>query len=296
MANMMRVKPASSGRLKYTIAAGLSVALLLLYVLYRLADNDTRLRRLESSQAAGAGAVAAAAAAAAHKPVKGSSEQLITTSRQSTQDKPATAVKPIPQLNSRTDIAQLLESEGLTTGAELGVLVGDFAEHTLNIWQGCKTYYLVDLWAKQKNYVDLANSDDKEQELRYETTQKRLAPWEGKTQFKRMYTTEAAKQIPDNSLDYVYVDARHDYCGVMEDLQAYWPKLRSGGIFAGHDYIDAHYHALKATNQDWSVCMDGTVNFGAVKGAVNEFAEAHGLTVVATVADGDWPSWLIRKP
>jgi hypothetical protein len=32
----------------------------------------------------------------------------------------------------------------------------------------------------QKNYVDLANSDDKEQELRYETTQKRLAPWEGK--------------------------------------------------------------------------------------------------------------------
>lgn len=146
---MMRVKPASSGRLKYTIAAGLSVALLLLYVLYRLADNDTRLRRLESSQAAGAGAVAAAAAAAAHKPVKGSSEQLITTSRQSTQDKPATAVKPIPQLNSRTDIAQLLESEGLTTGAELGVLVGDFAEHTLNIWQGCKTYYLVDLWAKQ---------------------------------------------------------------------------------------------------------------------------------------------------
>lgn len=44
----------------------------------------------------------------------------------------------------------------------------------------------------------------------------------------------------------------HDYCGVMEDLQAYWPKLRSGGIFAGHDYIDAHYHALKATNQDWS--------------------------------------------
>lgn len=286
-----QLKPAAArGRLA-VIAAAIMVVLLLSYVLYQLADNDTRLRQLESQ------AAATAAAAAAHKPMKGSSDQLITTSRQSIQDKPAEPeVKPIPQLNSRTDIAQLLESEGLTTGAELGVLVGDFAEHTLNIWQGCKTYYLVDLWAKQKNYVDLANSDDKEQELRYETTQKRLAPWEGKTQIKRMYTTEAAKQIPDNSLDYVYVDARHDYCGVMEDLQAYWPKLRSGGIFAGHDYIDAHYHALKATNQDWSVCMDGTVNFGAVKGAVNEFAEEHGLTVVATVADGDWPSWLIRKP
>jgi hypothetical protein len=30
---------------------------------------------------------------------------------------------------------------------------------------------------------------------------------------------------------------RHDYCGVMEDLVAYWPKLRSGGIIAGHDYV-----------------------------------------------------------
>jgi hypothetical protein len=45
---------------------------------------------------------------------------------------------------------------------------------------------------------------------------------------------------------------RHDYCGVAEDLEAYWPKLRSGGIFAGHDYIDAHAQALKDTNQDWS--------------------------------------------
>jgi hypothetical protein len=94
------------------------VVLLLSYVLYQLSDNDTRLRQLESQ------AAATAAAAAAHKPMKGSSDQLITTSRQSIHDKPAEPeVKPIPQLNSRTDIAQLLESEGLTTGAELGVLV-----------------------------------------------------------------------------------------------------------------------------------------------------------------------------
>ena len=38
----------------------------------------------------------------------------------------------------------------------------------------------------------------------------------------------------------------------MEDLKAYWPKLRSGGIFAGHDYISADAQALKNTNQDWS--------------------------------------------
>ena len=31
--------------------------------------------------------------------------------------------------------------------------------------------------------------------------------------------------------------ARHDYCGVKEDLETYWPKLRRGGILAGHDYL-----------------------------------------------------------
>lgn len=38
----------------------------------------------------------------------------------------------------------------------------------------------------------------------------------------------------------IYVDARHDYCGVMDDLNAWWPKLREGGLAAGHDYVFAH--------------------------------------------------------
>lgn len=47
---------------------------------------------------------------------------------------------------------------------------------------------------------------------------------------------------------------RHDYCGVHEDLAAYWPKLRSGGILAGHDYLDAPEVAAKPSprKQDWS--------------------------------------------
>ncbi len=72
------------------------------------------------------------------------------------------------------------------------------------------------------------------------------------TKYLRMYTTQAADKIPDLSLDFVYIDARHDYCGVREDLVAYWSKIRSGGILAGHDYMDAHHQLLKETNQDWS--------------------------------------------
>ena len=45
---------------------------------------------------------------------------------------------------------------------------------------------------------------------------------------------------------------RHDYCGVQEDLRNWWPKLRRGGIFAGHDYLTADSPPVLDTKQDWS--------------------------------------------
>lgn len=46
---------------------------------------------------------------------------------------------------------------------------------------------------------------------------------------------------------------RHDYCGVSEDLAAWWPKLRSGGLLSGHDYVDtAELRARGAPQDTWS--------------------------------------------
>ena len=52
-----------------------------------------------------------------------------------------------------------------------------------------------------------------------------------------MTSTEAAKKMENQSLDFAYIDARHDYCGVKDDLEAYWPLIKPGGIMAGHDYV-----------------------------------------------------------
>jgi predicted O-methyltransferase YrrM len=98
--------------------------------------------------------------------------------------------------------------------------------------------------------------DDNKQESLFQATKQRLAQHADITEFMRMYTTEAAKLVPDDSLDFIYVDARHDYCGVREDLREWWPKLRMGGILAGHDYLSAA-EAAKG-GQSWRQCMDGT--------------------------------------
>jgi hypothetical protein len=36
----------------------------------------------------------------------------------------------------------------------------------------------------------------------------------------------------------IYIDGDHDYIGIKNDLINYYPKLKTGGIFAGHDYTE----------------------------------------------------------
>jgi hypothetical protein len=79
-------------------------------------------------------------------------------------------------------------------------------------------------------------------------------------------------------------------------MESYYPKLRPGGIMAGHDFLDAPEVKRQSSHQDWSVCMDGSRHEGDVKGAVQEFAAKKGLVISVMYEDGAWPSWMIQKP
>ena len=83
----------------------------------------------------------------------------------------------------------------------------------------------------------------------------------------------------------MYLDARHDYDSVKQDLEHWFDKIRAGGIFAGHDYLDE---------------VRGSGEYG-VKSAVDEFFAARGLPVRSTYVDarfreGPPPSWLVEIP
>jgi len=36
--------------------------------------------------------------------------------------------------------------------------------------------------------------------------------------------------------DFIYIDADHSYDALISDIHAWWPKVRVGGVMAGHDY------------------------------------------------------------
>ena len=52
----------------------------------------------------------------------------------------------------------------------------------------------------------------------------------------RKPSTEAAEDFSDKSIDIVFIDACHEYECVKEDILAWLPKIKNGGIMAGHDY------------------------------------------------------------
>ena len=75
---------------------------------------------------------------------------------------------------------------------------------------------------------------------------------------------EAVDDIPDDSIDFLYIDADHSYEWVKKDLNNYWGKVRENGIIGGHDYT--------------GLCPD-------VIKAVNEFAEERGLHLFTRLED-----------
>jgi hypothetical protein len=98
----------------------------------------------------------------------------------------------------------------------------------------------------------------------------------------RMTSDEAAREIPDGTLDFVYLDARHDYESVKEDIALWYPKVKAGGVLAGHDYMDQE--------------MIGDTMFG-VKRAVDEFvAREHIAKLWVTLREPIYKSWMIVKP
>jgi hypothetical protein len=189
------------------------------------------------------------------------------------------------KLPSRNELPTLLNARGLQgDGAEIGVKTGGFSEHLLQGWR-CTRLISIDPWlsASQEEYDDRSNVAQDEFEVYYEKTRERLARYGSRSEIWRMKSVEAARRVPDGSLDFVYIDARHDYDSVLEDLDAWFSKVKPGGILAGHDYADGDFEQGR---------------FG-VKSAVDEFFGRLGLHVHATQGPSAvelFPSWVVDVP
>ncbi|MBT0957727.1 class I SAM-dependent methyltransferase [Alphaproteobacteria bacterium KMM 3653] len=147
-------------------------------------------------------------------------------------------------------------------GAEIGVFKGRFSIDILK-QRRPETLYLIDPWL---NIDDDSlgeswyGSDSKhDMNAHYEGITSRFAKQieAGQVVVLRGTAAEMMPQIPDESLDYVYIDGDHRYEGVSVDLALAYTKVKPGGVIAVDD------HVLKRW---WK---DGVVR------AINEFLGRH---------------------
>jgi predicted O-methyltransferase YrrM len=70
--------------------------------------------------------------------------------------------------------------------------------------------------------------------------QKRLSKFSNYT-FIIKPSLEAFDDFDDESLDFVYIDANHDFPNFINDLHEWLKKVKTGGIMSGHDYANFSY-------------------------------------------------------
>jgi hypothetical protein len=181
-------------------------------------------------------------------------------------------------IHKRWELPHILNAKGLLgEGAEIGVQQGDFSELILESWRGRKLYS-IDPWKEfsREEYRDAANVKQAEHDHFFRETQDKLARFGDRSCIMRSTSQEAVSEFTDAQLDFVYVDAQHHYDAVKEDIRLWLPKVRPGGLLAGHDYIDG--------------VLDGS-EYG-VKSAVDECVAGRKCRLLVSRADSP-PSWFI---
>jgi hypothetical protein len=61
----------------------------------------------------------------------------------------------------------------------------------------------------------------------------------------RMPSEQAAGLFEDGTLDFVFLDADHDYQAVRRDLEAWFPKVKRRGLLGGHDYLHPDFPGVR---------------------------------------------------
>lgn len=135
--------------------------------------------------------------------------------------------------------ASFIKSHGFRTIAEIGVYRGEFSAKILAGAPSIEKYIMIDPWRAIPDWNKPANTDDKTFENFYLETLRETDFAAQKRQVLRGKTTEVIGQIPDQSLDYVYIDGDHTLKGITIDLISVWPKVKDGGWITGDDFCNS---------------------------------------------------------
>lgn len=154
---------------------------------------------------------------------------------------------PDPPLKGWSRLRDLVQSvyrpQRPFLGAEIGVSQGWTSEHLLHEFPSL-CLWMIDFWDSSPIESEYAKSGDSMAKLTGIEQAAKMKRATDRTEFAserrriiKADSVEAAKGVPDGWLDWCFVDGDHTLDGVRRDLTAWAPKVRTGGLLIGHDFL-----------------------------------------------------------
>jgi len=148
---------------------------------------------------------------------------------------------------------------------ELGVAAGEFAGQLMAANPAAR-YLGVDRWSDHHDEAEMWSACERIMQVatedRFQLVKSTFADW--------------LPNVANESADLIYIDGyAHTGQEGGQTLRDWWPKLKPGGVFAGHDYDEESYPQTVA--------------------AVDAFVLEHGLEL-RLIDEKPHPSWWLVKP
>ena len=140
-----------------------------------------------------------------------------------------------------TELIQNFVQDGI--GVEIGVNEGQLSYHLLKN-TAIRHLYLIDPWITWKGWSSQGVLDKRYDFCNVEL--RKIFP--NRVTTIRKPSQEADTDIPNN-LDFVFIDGNHGYEYVKKDLELWVPKVKSGGLVAGHDWSHSYPGLVTAVRE-----------------------------------------------
>lgn len=133
----------------------------------------------------------------------------------------------------RDDLARIFGEFGFRHGVEVGVKEGDYSKVLL---EHNRRLHLksIDPWLVRDGYRDKRSQaifDGYEAKAR-----EVLGAFGARSEIVKGFSVDVARSLPNASQDFVYIDGHHSFQAATNDIAEWLPKIKPGGILAGHDY------------------------------------------------------------
>ena len=146
-------------------------------------------------------------------------------------------------------IEKIIRDNNFKTVVELGVFDGKNLFYLAKKFPNTQ-FIGIDLWQyfPTNRVIRLPLNSQEEWDTLYNSLLKKSAELNN-LKLIRGHSSKDSRTFKDGSVDFVFIDANHDYQFVKDDILAWLPKISKNGLIGGHDYSLGWLGVIKAVTE-----------------------------------------------